>query len=436
MGDDVPTASIIAFFLLLLIDMFFYGFGAALTALNGKELKDGEEKKTKRLKKIMENPSRYVNTVQLVGTIINIGVGAVYLELLGAYINSCFFAAVILIYVILTFGVLIPKRIGTKYPEKWAYSCINAVSFVTLLFAPLTGLVSVTAGLVLRIFGIKENEDSADVTEEEIISMVNEGHEQGVLLASEAEMITNIFEFGDKEAKDIMTHRNNIIAVDGDTPLKEAIRFMLSEKNSRYPVYEENIDHVIGILHLKDAMRIHDKDARINLPVRKIPGLLREVKVIPETRNIDALFKMMQSTKTQMVIVIDEYGQTEGLVAMEDILEEIVGSIMDEYDEDEKYIEQKSEDEYVMEGKTPLKELEEKLGISFEEEDFETLNGFLISKLDRIPEEDEKFSIDAAGYNFKILSVENKMIARVLVTKLQETVCEEKREADVEEEKN
>lgn len=437
MGDGGPTASIIIFFILLLIDVFFYGFGAALSSLEGKELKDNESKKTKRLQRIMENPARYVNTVQLVGTLINIGMGAVYLKLLGEYIKSYFLAVVILVYILLTFGVLIPKKVAVKHPEQWAYTFVNAASFITLVLAPLTGLVSVTASLFLRIFGIKGNEDSTDVTEEEIISMVNEGHEQGVLLASEAEMITNIFEYGDKEAKDIMTHRNQIIAIDGDTPLKEAIRFMLSEKNSRYPVYEENIDHVIGILHLKDAMRIHDKDARINIPIRKIKGLLREVKVIPETRNIDALFKMMQSSKTQMVIVIDEYGQTEGLIAMEDILEEIVGNILDEYDEDEKYIEQKSEDEYVIEGKTPLKELEEKLGISFDEEEFETLNGFLISKLDRIPEEDEEFSVDVEGYNFKILSVENKMIASVLVTKLPEKEdCEENIEADVEEQKN
>lgn len=437
MGDGGPTASIIIFFILLLIDAFFYGFGAALSSLEGKELKDNESKKTKRLQRIMENPARYVNTVQLVGTLINIGMGAVYLKLLGEYIKSYFLAVVILVYILLTFGVLIPKKVAAKHPEQWAYTFVNAASFITLVLAPLTGLVSVTASLFLRIFGIKGNEDSTDVTEEEIISMVNEGHEQGVLLASEAEMITNIFEYGDKEAKDIMTHRNQIIAIDGDTPLKEAIRFMLSEKNSRYPVYEENIDHVIGILHLKDAMRIHDKDARINIPIRKIKGLLREVKVIPETRNIDALFKMMQSSKTQMVIVIDEYGQTEGLIAMEDILEEIVGNILDEYDEDEKYIEQKSEDEYVIEGKTPLKELEEKLGISFDEEEFETLNGFLISKLDRIPEEDEEFSVDVEGYNFKILSVENKMIASVLVTKLPEKEdCEENIEADVEEQKN
>lgn len=424
MGDDGPTASIILFIVLLLLNVFFYGFGAALAALNGKEPKEGEDKKTKRLNKMVENPSRFENMVYLLSTLIYIEMGAFYLPLLETYIKSYFLAAVILIYVILTFGVIVPRKLAAKYPEKWANLFVNAAYFLSFLFTPLTGLVSLTASLFLRIFGINGKEENTDVTEEEIISMVNEGHEQGVLQASEAEMITNIFEFGDKEAKDIMTHRKQINAIDGDTPLKEAISYMLSHSNSRYPVYEENIDHVIGILHLKDAMRIHDNDARINVPIRKIKGLMREVKVIPETRNIDVLFKAMQSTKTQMVIVIDEYGQTAGLVAMEDILEEIVGNIQDEYDEDETYIEQKSEDEYVIEGKMPLEELEEKLHISFEEEEFETLNGFLISKMDKIPEEDEQFSVDVAGYRFKILSVENKMIASVLVTKLPEEADE------------
>lgn len=431
MGDDGPTASILVFIALLLIDVFFYGFGAALTTLEGKELK-GEDKRSARLKQIMENPSRYVNTVQLVVTMIHIGIGSFYLQLLGNYINSFLGAAVILLYVLLTFGVLMPKKLAARYPEKWAYSCVNAAYYITLFFSPLTGLISVTVNLFLRVCGIKENEDNGDVTEEEIISMVNEGHEQGVILASEAEMITNIFEFGDKEAKDIMTHRKNITAIDANTPLKEALHFMLSESNSRYPVYEENIDHIIGVLHLKDAMRIHNKDSRINLPIRSVKGLLREVKVIPETRNIDSIFKMMQSTKTQMVIVIDEYGQTAGLVAMEDILEEIVGNIWDEYDEDEKHIEVKGEDEYVIEGKTPLKELEERFDISFEEEEFETLNGFLISKMDKIPEEDEQFSVEVEGYEFKLLTVENKMIQSVLVTKLAEEEPEESAAGDEE----
>ncbi len=260
-----------------------------------------------------------------------------------------------------------------------------------------------------------------DVTEKEIISMVNEGHEQGVLQASEAEMITNIFEFGDKEAQDIMTHRTNIIAVDGNMTLQEAVSFVINENKSRYPVYDGDIDHIIGVLHYKDAVRAQEAGKDKGTPekrIKSIKGLVREAVFIPETRNIDVLFHNMQSMKTQMAIVIDEYGQTAGLVAMEDILEEIVGNIMDEYDEEEEHIEEKSENEYIIEGLTPLEELEERFQISFEEEDFETLNGFLISRMDKIPDDDEQFETEVDGYHFKVLSVKNKMIENVLVTKI------------------
>ncbi len=177
------------------------------------------------------------------------------------------------------------------------------------------------------------------------------------------------------------------------------------------------------------------KNINDNRPIREIDGLLREARFIPLTRNIDDLFKAMQSQKLQMVIVVDEYGQTVGLVAMEDILEEIVGNILDEYDEENAYIEEKGEDEYIIEGKTPLEELEERFGIQFNEEEFETLNGFLISKMDRIPREDEDFDIDVDGYNFKILSVENKMIHSVLVTRLKKEKSreEEKTEQELDE---
>ena len=173
-------------------------------------------------------------------------------------------------------------------------------------------------------------------------------------------------------------------------------------------------------------MRFHASKEDSNLPVKEMEGLLREAVFIPETKNIDALFQMMQSSKTQMVIVVDEYGQTSGLIAMEDILEEIVGNILDEYDEDEEYIEATDNaDEYIIEGKTPLEELEERFHIFFKEEEFETLNGFMISKLDKIPEENEDFDIDVGDYNFKILSVENKMIQSVLVTKIKQPESEE-----------
>lgn len=271
---------------------------------------------------------------------------------------------------------------------------------------------------IFRRLGIY-GEDNAESMEEEIISMVNEGHEQGMLHETEAEMITNIFEFGDKEAKDIMTNRSNIVAIDRNMPLEKTLDYMLNESKSRFPVYDENIDHIIGILHFRDAMRAHRVLENKALPVSEVEGLVRDAMFVPETKNIADLFRTMQKTKTQMVIVVGEYGQTLGLLAMEDILEEIVGNIMDEYDEDEAHIEEtENADEYIIKGITRLEELEERFGISFGEQEFETLNGFLISKMDRIPEENEEFSIDAGGYEFRILSVENRMIQNVLVTKL------------------
>lgn len=273
-----------------------------------------------------------------------------------------------------------------------------------------------------RIAGLIGKAMDGDVTESEIISMVNEGHEQGVLQASEAEMITNIFAFGDKKAQDIMIHRKNIVALDGNMTLQEALTFIIGENKSRYPVYDGDIDHIIGILHFKDAVRARETSKSATITERKIKsikGLVREARFIPETRNIDALFHNMRALKIQMVIVIDEYGQTAGLVAMEDILEEIVGNIMDEYDEEEGHIEERSENEYVIEGLTPLKEMEERFGIAFEEQDFETLNGFLISRMDRIPDDEETFETDVDGWHFKVLSVKNRVIENVLVTKHQ-----------------
>ncbi len=282
-----------------------------------------------------------------------------------------------------------------------------------------------------RSLGKKNGENADDVTEE-IISMVNEGHEQGVLQDTEAEMITNIFEFGDKEAHDIMTNRKNIFAIEAGTLLDDAIRQMLDAGKSRFPVYRENIDNIVGVLHFRDAILAQRKMQNTQKKIEDIEGLVREAMFVPETKNIADLFRTMQRMKTQMVIVIDEYGQTKGILAMEDILEEIVGNIMDEYDKDEEHIEETgNKDEYIIEGITPLEELEERFHISFHEEEFDTLNGFMISKMDRIPEENEDFSVTVDGYNFKILSVENKMIKSVLVSKIIEDEKEKEQKKQI-----
>lgn len=265
---------------------------------------------------------------------------------------------------------------------------------------------------------MKERKLAQNAAEDEILSMVNESHEQGYIEAGEAEMISNIFEFGDKQAQDIMTDRSNITAIDADMTLADAISFMLNEKNSRFPVYKENLDHIVGILHLKDAFRLSRSLALLDKPIGEIDGLLRDARFIPETRNVDSLFATMRATKLQMVIVIDEYGQTSGLISLEDILEEIVGNIMDEYDEDTGHIQEKGANKYIVDGMTPLDEIEERFHISFGEVPVETINGYLISRMEHIPDHKERFSVVVDGYKIQVIEVENKMVRRVVMTKI------------------
>lgn len=254
-----------------------------------------------------------------------------------------------------------------------------------------------------------------DVTEEEIISMVNEGHEQGVLKEAEAKMINNIFEFADKEVKDIMTHRKNLIALDGELSYNDAVSSIIESNKSRYPVYLEDIDHIIGVLHIKDAFAFAQKNEVFRTPIKEIPDLIREVDFVPETLNIQALFQMMQAKKSHMVIVVDEYGQTSGIVAMENILEEIVGNIEDEHDEEEQLIRRNPDGSYTIDGLAEFSDVAELLKLSEEEDAFDTLNGFLISHLGRILNDGETEKVHTDGFDFYILKVEEKMIREVRV---------------------
>lgn len=283
--------------------------------------------------------------------------------------------------------------------------------------------VLVFVDIVIRI--VKKDKSKEVESEDEFISIVNESHEQGVIETREATMINNIFDYADKEVGDIMTNRSNIVAIDKNTGLIEAIRFMLQNSNSRYPVFEENIDNVIGILYLKDAMRFHAKDESYDAPIGDIKNLIRKASFVTETMNIDNLFKAMQSKKIQMSIVKDEYGQTVGLVSMEDILEEIVGNIMDEYDIEEKHIRKNGKDSYIIDGFTALSEIEKAIPVKFDVQEFETLNGFMISKLDRLPLEDESFETVLDDYVFSILKVENRMVSKVSVKKINNNLKDE-----------
>ncbi len=441
--DGGPTASIILI-VMVLINMIYNGFSAAMEQLNIKEIEEKaleqKDRKSARLLKLIHTPQNFIDSIQLVITLLNMLIGWIYMQqfvnlierllhfivektlqfTIGVEIMA-FIATIltllIVLYIFLLIGVSLPKKIALGNPKGWAYLFVDVIYVFNQILLPFTALISLTTRGIVKIFGLNPDNDEGDVTEEEIIHMVNEGHEQGLIEASEAEMISNIFEYHDKEAQDIMTHRNQIIALDSNMSFGDVVDFVLDGKHSRYLVFEENIDNILGVIHLKDVLRYQRDNDSSDVPVGSIKELLREPEFIPLTKNIHDLFQEMQSRKLQMVIVIDEYGQTAGLVAMEDILEEIVGNIMDEYDVEEEYIEEKGEDEYIIEGKTPLEELEERFHISFNEEEFETLNGFLISKMDKIPDENEEFEVMIDGYLFKIVSVHNKMIQSVLVTK-------------------
>jgi len=445
MDDGYWPFSIILFAGLILLEAAFFAFGTAIQNVNTgnleKEAAEGN-KKAGRLLKIAGRPARYASSVQIVTSVIGMIIGAYILrrwsrmleyllrqKVAGAQTMADFWipavslvAIGILILVLsITFGVLIPKKYAQKEPELCGYAFVDFISAAIVPMIPFIWIVTKLSTLILKMFGVDISADSDNVTEEDIMTMVNEGHEQGVLEASEAEMITNIFELDDKNAGDIMTHRTNLVAIDGSMTLKDAITFILTEgKNSRYPVYQEDLDDIVGILHMKDAMIYAEKEGRAELPISQIPGLLREPNFIPESKNIDALFKEMQSQKIHMSLVVDEYGQTAGIVTMEDILEEIVGNILDEYDAEEEYITACAEG-FLLNGMAPLEDVEEALGISFPEEDsdsYDTLNGFLISKLDRIPQEHEELEVLYGGYRFEIVSVENKMIRLVKAVKL------------------
>ena len=263
------------------------------------------------------------------------------------------------------------------------------------------------------------NRNSDDVTEEEIISLVNEGHEQGFIRESEAEMIHNIFELSDKDAKDIMTHRKQICALDGTKTFSETLDLILEQPFSRFPVYIEDMDNIVGQVHIKEVLA-HARDTECqDVPIQDIKGLMTPVDFVPETIGITALFQRMQTSKNHLVIVIDEYGQTAGLVALEDILEEIVGNIFDEHDKEEHHIVSRTDGTYFMDGSADLEEVAQTLGLEeLAENENDTLNGYLISLIDKIPGDGERFEVEANGFLFRVLSVKDKMIRRVEVKKL------------------
>lgn len=436
-GGSCPTAGILIFVGLMIVDFVVFGFHAAMQNLSEtaveKMAKEDKPAQVELLSKYMDKTERYTHVYQLIVLLAHMLLGFVEVPVWRkafAFSESsiAFSLAVdvlvfaVLILLVLIIAVFTPEKVAARKPEVWALRLVRPMRTLEICFFPVIWITDNLSNQLARIFGVDPLSDTDDVTEEEIISMVNEGHEQGMLLASEAEMIHNIFELGDKDAKDIMTHRKNIVALDGNLTFREALKFIQESNYSRFPVYIDDIDNVIGVLHIKEALNFCMDASAYDKALKDMTDIIFAVDFIPETRNINALFAKMQANKSHMVIVVDEYGQTAGIVAMEDILEEIVGNIEDEHDEEEQMIDKRIDGSYYIKGAASFHEVMEELGIerAEEEDEFETLSGFLISLIGKIPVDDEVFSTTACGYLFEILSVENKMIQNVHIVKLPE----------------
>ena len=427
MDDGQLVLRIILFIILILISAILFSTNIAVSALSESRLEKQSEEGSRRAAKILryaKEPFRYRSALYIMELITAVTSGIFLVRplavLLGqtlaekgmpaafSYVLSLILLCLADVLVITVFAVNLPKRAAMHNPERLAFASINFVSMITGLFMPMTLLAGAATKLAARLEGPNSKDIEENVTEEDIIMMVSEGHEQGVIEESEAEMISNIFELDDKQAADIMTHRSNVCGIESDCPLREAAQLMSGNQFSRYPVYEDDLDNIIGILHLKDVMR-----ALLDGKPHTIKDIMRPPVFVPETQNIDKLFRTMQADKMHLVIVVDEYGQTSGILAMEDILEEIVGNILDEYDKDDINIRLVGST-YLMRGLTPLEEVEDKLGIELSDE-FDTLNGYLVSKLDHSPVPDDTGT--EQGYIFHISHVKDNTISLVKVTK-------------------
>jgi len=440
--ESGPLAGIMIFLIFIIWIGLLNAFQAALENTSEGSVRQRAENGSKLYKTVLkhlENPFRMRNTTRIIMLVFGMTCGYVmlsdFVNPLGSILGSVvpipwnrILAAILIFFIFLVaalaFGYLAPYKIGSRFCEGSLAKLAGFADFCSKLVYPVSFCALLLGDLLVKVCGIDPNRPEDDVTEDEIIDLVDEAHEQGVIQESEAEMIQNIMEFGNKSAKDIMTHRKNINAIDADLTLGEALDIMFEENNTRYPVYQDSIDNVIGIVLLKDAAIQFYKHQQKDTLLKENKHLIRHVAFVPETRGIDSIFKVMQAKKIHMAVVIDEYGQTAGIVTMEDILEEIVGNILDEYDSMDDFIQPLFDDSILMDGLTPLEQVGEVLGINFEEEEFETLNGYLTNKLGYIPTE-EDVEIIADGYSFQILEVENNILQKLRVVKLQKEEDEE-----------
>ncbi len=432
---------VIVLVILILINAYFAATEIAFISLNDakieKDAKNGN-KKAKQILKMLKSPSKFLATIQigitLAGFLSSAFASDAFADELAPMLNNWmpFFSlevwrgiSIVLITIILSFftlvfGELVPKRLAMKYYEKISYATIGVIRGISVITAPFVKLLTASTNMVSKIFGVGESEEEV-VTEEEIKMMIAEGEEKGTIEQGERQLLNNVFEFNDIIVSEIMTPRTDMYAIDINDNIKEILDEVDKFKYSRIPVYDESIDDIQGILFVKDILKPLKDGEDIN-----VKQIMREPYFVPESKDIDELFKEMQQNKVQMAIAIDEYGGTAGLITMEDIIEELVGNIFDEYDEEEIEVKKIDENTYILSGAVTSYELKKIFGIELPEGDYETLSGYLLDRLGRIPEDDEHPVIEDKELTYKVEEIEDRRIKSVKVCKnLNESIEED-----------
>ena len=415
-------SQIIVLAILILINAFFAATEIAFISLNDakieKQAKEGN-KKAKQIKKMLREPSKFLATIQigitLAGFLSSAFAADAFADDLAPMLQNLIplgltawrnisIITIILSYFSLIFGELVPKRLAMRNSEKIAFGTIGIIRTISIITAPFVKLLTASTNGVSKLFGISGT-DEETVTEEEIRMMVDVGEEKGSIKEEERELINNVFEFNDKVVSEIMIHRKDIYAIDINSDIDNILKELDEYKYSRIPVYEENIDNIVGMLFIKDLLANVNKKEKV-----KIAKIIREPYFVSENKPIDELFRDLQKNKHQLAIVLDEYGGTAGLVTMEDIIEELVGNIFDEYDEEEKEFEKIDDNTFLISGSVSIHDLRKILGVEIPEGEYDTLSGYLIELLGRIPSDDEKPVIETKRVTYKIEDYEEKRI--------------------------
>lgn len=409
--------------LLIIVNGFFAASEMAIVSVNQSKLNEliaAKRKNAELLKKVKQNATRYLSTIQVAITLA----GFLSSAIAGSNLSDDLITiipisqnlgmviiTIILSFITLVLGELVPKRIALLNPTRFALFSVKTIYVTMVLTKPIVWLLSKTTNGILRILGYHEKEKS-HVSENEIKSLIRHGHTAGLYQKQEKDMIENIFNFDDISAEAIMTPRPDVYAIDINDPLDDILEQITESHYSRIVIYDDSIDNILGIIHIKDVLITAKEVGFDHLDLR---SLIREPYYVPTSIKINKLFKRMQAHNYQIAIILDEYGGLEGIVTIEDLLEEIVGDIYDEYDDIEEDIKQISDNQYLINGTLPIQDINRFLNIHIQTEN-ETLSGLIIDQLEYIPSANEHEIIHHQNFTLEVISVENNRIQKVLMT--------------------